>query len=66
MKANKFFLSSALVFSFLVPTYFATTSNAQQGSKSAPELAVAEYQVGAVLYMPVSYTHLTLPTKRIV
>jgi 5'-nucleotidase (lipoprotein e(P4) family) len=48
MKANKYLLSVALVFCSLVPTYFVTTSRAQQ---VAPEIAVAEYQLGAVLYM---------------
>ena len=52
MKANKYLLSFALVFASLVPTYFVTTSRAQQAAPpSASELAVAEYQVGAVLYM---------------
>jgi 5'-nucleotidase (lipoprotein e(P4) family) len=48
MKANKYLLPLALVCASLVPTYFVTSSAAQQ---AAPELAVAEYQVGAVLYM---------------
>lgn len=52
MKANKYLLSFALVFASLVPTYFVTTSRAQQAAApSASELAVAEYQVGSVLYM---------------
>ena len=49
MKANKYFLSFALVFSALVPTYFVTTLRAQQAV--APDQKVAEYQLGAVLYM---------------
>ena len=48
MKANKYLLPLALVFASFVPTYFVTSSAAQQ---AAPETAVAEYQVGAVLYM---------------
>ena len=48
MKPDKYLLSFALVFSSLVPTYFVTTSRAQQ---AAPETKVAEYQLGAVLYM---------------
>lgn len=48
MKANRYLLSFALVFTSLVPTYFVTTLRAQQ---AAPEIAVAEYQLGAVLYM---------------
>lgn len=51
MKANKYLLPLALVFASLVPTYFVTSSGAQQAAQPAPELAVAEYQVGAVLYM---------------
>lgn len=51
MKVNKYLLPLALVCVSLVPTYFVTSSSAQQAAVSAPELAVAEYQVGAVLYM---------------
>lgn len=51
MKANKYLLPLALVFASLVPTYFVTSSAAQQAAPSAPEVAVAEYQIGAVLYM---------------
>ncbi|HEX8637009.1 MAG TPA: 5'-nucleotidase, lipoprotein e(P4) family [Pyrinomonadaceae bacterium] len=51
MKANKYLLPLALAFASLVPTYFVTSSGAQQVAQPAPEIAVAEYQVGAVLYM---------------
>ena len=49
MKANKYLLPLALVFASLVPTYFVISSSAQKAA--VPELVVAEYQVGAVLYM---------------
>lgn len=48
MKASKTFFSLAFVFVSLVSPYLATNVNAQQ---AAPEIAVAEYQIGAVLYM---------------
>jgi 5'-nucleotidase (lipoprotein e(P4) family) len=49
MKAKKYLLPLALSLAAFVPTYFVISSSAQQAA--VPELVVAEYQVGAVLYM---------------
>ena len=49
MKAKKYLLPLALSLAGFVPTYFVISSSAQQAA--VPELVVAEYQVGAVLYM---------------
>ena len=42
---------------------YGSTKNGQQGDQNAKEVTIRNFYSKGWTYLPVSYTHLTLPTK---